>query len=395
MIIKRVITIVILAVFLFINVASIHAAPIISISNFDTDGSINTNMGHFTLNLDLKNSGDSCANAVTVSTNSIFLTNQDSDNGPTDICGTKTLDIILDIPPSTPAGTYPVSILGTYTDENNSKQYTFSQTINLYLNGNSYINAHIINSNPLDVYAGDTATISVLVENDGTSLAQSINGVLYANEPLEIKSAGSFFSVGSLQPKQSYTAEFSFEVPKNARSGIYPMNLALTYIENNQEKTKNIPLSFEIKKKATFETSDEGSDILYPKDSGKIIRIKVTNTGTEVAKEVKVQIQPQYPFTTDGSIRYITNLEPGSSSIVQFAIDIDKDATIGNYGTNMILDFKDSEGNELHDSVVTSLAIQNKSLLQILFVDYGYLWIIGLLIILFILIRISRRKQEK
>lgn len=380
--------------FIIIGMASVRAIPIVSVSSFDTDGSIDTSMNHFNLNLDLTNSGDSCAEAVTVTTNSIFLSEEDADNGLTDVCGSKTIEIVLDIPPNTPAGTYPIVITGTYTDVNNSKQYTFSDTINVYLNGNTDLNAHIVGAIPFDAYAGDTATVSILVENDGTLQAQSVHGVLSANEPIEINPAESFFSVGSLQPKQSYIATFSFDILKNARAQSYPMTLALVYTEKNKERTEDIPLTFEVKKKAMFETSDSGSDVLYPNDFGKIVRIRVTNTGTDVAKEVKVQIQPQYPFTTDGSIRYIANLNPGSSSVVQFAIDVDKAATIGSYGTNVILDFQDAQGNNLHDSVVTSLTVQSKSLSQVLFADYWYLWLLIEIVVIIVALRTINKKLK-
>ncbi len=395
---KKISIIALTFMFVLVLLEIAQAAPVVSVSGFDTGGSVYIDMNQFTLNLDLKNSGDSCAYAVIVTTNSIFLTDDNSDNEITEICKDETLGIILGMPPNIIAGTYPITIMGSYTDVNSSRQYTFSDTLNIYITGNSILNAHIVSSTPLDVYAGDTATISVLVENDGTSQAQSINGVLSANEPLEVKSAESFFSVGILQPKQSYNAQFSFDIPKDAQSGTYPMNLELQYVENNEEKTKTIPLSFEIKKRAMFETSDGGSDILYPKDSGKILKIRVTNDGTDVAKEMKVQMQPQYPFTTDGSVRYVDNLGPGQSSVVEFAIDVDKSATIGNYGVNLILDYQDSQGNNLHDSVVTSLKVQSKPLSQAIFGDYWYLWMLGEIVLIVFLIKkiiTPKNKQER
>ena len=197
-----------LALFVFLvlltMINSVKAAPMVSVSGFDTSGSINTDSNRIKLSLDLLNRGDSCAYSVTISTNSIFLSNKDSDNGPRDVCGRETFDIILDIPPNIVAGTYPIAISGMYTDANNSRQYTFSSSINLFIDGSSDIRAHIISSSPLNVYPGDTATISVLIENDGTLQAQSVRGVLSAKEPIEIKQAESFFSVGSLLPKQTW-----------------------------------------------------------------------------------------------------------------------------------------------------------------------------------------------
>ena len=103
---------------------------------------------------------------------------------------------------------------------------------------------------------------------------------------------------------------------------------------------------------------------LYPGDLNKIIHVRVTNIGTDAAKEVKIQVQPQFPFTTDGSIKYIDRFEPGQSTVVQFAVNVDKAATIGNYGVGLILDFQDPQGKVLQDIATTPLTVQNKGLLQ-------------------------------
>jgi hypothetical protein len=350
------------------------------------------------LTIELENSGDACAKDVIVTAvaNAPFITDQTPSSNPITICngqfGKAHLSLILES--NTIGGTYPLTLVVNYLD-NSTGAYTFSNTINLLVEGNSDLNAHIINSNPLDVYPGDTATISVLVENDGTVQAQSISGVLSSKDTLEIKSAQSFFSVGSLQPKQSYIASFSLDVPKDAQAESYPMALSLVYSENDETKNKDIPLIFDVKKRALFSVSDGGSDILYPKDSGKIIRVNIRNIGTNAAKELKIQVQPQFPFTTDGSIKYIPDLEPGQSDVVEFAINIDKDATVGNYGISLILDFKDSQGNSLYDTATAPLTIQNKGVFQKVFIDYWYLWILLELIAVIMLLRVSRKKGEK
>ena len=367
----------------------------LSITNLN-DNYIDANTNHFVLDLELENSGYSCARAVTISVqaSSPFVTDFSPTTYPTDICDHDNIEIPLRLDPNAVGGTYPLTLTVSYTDDNSTNVYTFTNSMNLLVRGNSLLNAHIVNSNPINVYPGDTATISVLIENDGTFQATNINGVLTANQPLEVKSAQSYFSIGTLQPKQSYIATFSIEVPKDVDAIAYPLILSIRYSDARDTQSRTIPLFFQVKKKAIFKTIDAGSDILYKNDNNKIIRLKITNTGTDIAKEIKVQIQPQFPFTTDGSMKYIDELLPGQSNIIEFAINVDKDATIGNYGVDLILDFKDPDGNLLQDSSTAHLQIQNKGFFRAVFIDYWYLWLIALLIIILIVIRIIRRRKS-
>ncbi len=388
--------IVCIALFLMITVPTASASPSLSVSDYDTN---NPDIGKsFDLDIKLRNNGDSCATAVTITPQLTFPFNPDDTltSDAVDICSgnreTITLPLIVD--PSASGGSYPIPLLIVYRDELNIA-HSFTNSVTVYVSGNAELNAHITKSNPLKIYPGNTATISVLIENDGTFEAQNINGVLSFDNSLRVMPNQNFAYIGSLKPKQSATADFSIEIPKDAQAQNYPMHLALSYIEDGNAKTKNISLVLNVEKKALFQASNNDRSTLYPNSLGKTVDIKLTNTGTATANQIKIQLQPQFPFTTDGSIKYLNNLSQGESRDVQFVVNVDKSATVGTYALDLVIYFKDDQGNILQDTTTASMTIKKESLSQKIFIDYWYLWIIVPIGLIFILVKLLRKKQEK
>lgn len=377
-----------------------QASPILSVSDYRTDPTPTIGKS-FDLKIELSNDGDSCANSVTITPQISlpFTSDKVLTSDPVDICADdkETIEIPLIVDSSASGGSYSIPLLIVYTDEQNAP-HSFTSSVTVFISGNSNLNAHIIQSNPLKIYPGNTATISVLIENDGTFEAQDINGVLSVDSPLTIIPNQNFAFISSLKPKQSATAVFSIEIPKNVQAQSYPMHLTLSYTENGNAKTKEIDLILNVEKKALFQASNIGEtsgSTLYPNSLGKTVNLRLTNIGTATANQIKIQLQPQFPFTTDGSIRYIDTLSQGESQDVQFVVNVDKSATVGTYALDLVIYYKDDQGNILQDTTTTSITVTKENLLKKIFVDYWYLWLIALIVVIFILVRFLRKKQEK
>lgn len=383
-------------VIIFTFLSFVSARPFITISDYSVDrGQLYAEDNYFVLRVTMENSGNNCASSVTVTVQPSrpFINDEFLSTEPIDICGShETVELPLKLEPNTVGGTYPLTLSVSYSDPNETNVYSFTNTINIFIKGISEINAQIINSNPINIYPGDNAGISILVENDGSYTAESIKGRLVSNSGLDIKQSNSFFYIGTLMPKQSYIASLSVEIPKDNSSQAYNMILNLEYLENKNQKIKNIPLFLNVKSKALFKASESQSDKLYSNNYNKIARFKVTNIGSGLAKEIKVQMQPQFPFTTDGSIRYVNHLYPGESQTVEFVVNVDKAATVGNYAADLMFNFKDEQDNNMQDSISVPLYVQQKGIFQVIFLDYWYVWLIVIIIIVIILINRLRHK---
>ena len=388
---------------IFVSMAmSVHAAllPNVMVSEFSVK---NGEMGvgkNFILVLTLKNTEPAaCAFAVssTLQANPPFIMNGVNTASSDKLCfgETKIIEFPMRIDPTANGGSYQLTISNTY-ETSLLAQFSNSNTITVFVNGTPNINAHIVGSAPVDVYPGDTATITVNVQNDGSFAAQSVSAKLIAPSPLEAKWSGSYASLGTLDAKQGKNVVFTVEVPKNAAAKDYPVSLELNYQDETLSgQKKEFPLTFHVTKKAFFETTPDGSDALYANDNLKVYTLYLKNTGTDAARKVKVKLQPMFPFSTDGSVRYVELLEPGKSVPVDFVVNIDKDATVGSYGLDLILDFEDEQGKTLHDTAKVSLAVESKSIFRAVVLDYWFLWVVIAFVAFMIIKKKSAKKSDK
>ncbi len=311
-----------------------------------------------------------------------------------DLCdtGRATVKFPVRVDPSATAGTYPIKIVSNY-ESITFVQFSSTSTINLYIEGGPKIRAVITDSQPLDIYPGDVATITFTVENSGDFQARAITGTLSASDPIEVKWSKSTSLIPQLNPHQSGTMQFAFEVPKNAEAIPYPLKLELQYIdENSMSHTNSFTYKLEVSPKAMFNAVDEGSEKFYSNQDGRVLKLGIQNIGTETAHEIKVRLLPQFPFSLDASSRYIEEIQVGQREPVEFSVNIDKDATPGTYVMDVLLDFEDSQGVKFQDTAKVVLSVGEKSVIRGVFADYWLVWVIVAIVVIVI---VGRRLTKK
>jgi hypothetical protein len=285
------------------------------------------------------------------------------------------VDFPVKIDPTSTGGFYQLTVTNNF-ETTTLAQFSSSSTLNVFIQGSPDINTYIINSNPADVYPGDTAQITVMIENDGTFLAQSLTAVLHAETPLKVKWANSIAALGAIDSRQSKTADFLVEVPKDASSHDYHVNIIVDYLDENlEEKTKSTDLIFHVARKAKFEAY--GNNAFYPNQDSRSADFIFNNTGTNTAKKLVITLIPQYPFSTDGSSRYIDVLNPGESNPIELIVNTDKNAKPGVYGLKLLVDFEHPEGKDFQDTTDIPLTIKSNGFFRVVFLNYWFLWVLA------------------
>jgi len=386
------------ALLLLMSTVYADSKPNVVVTGFKIkEGSANVGKD-FTLQATLANiQSGTCAKDITTSIESgfPFIMKGVSTIPSGDLCAdeSRIAEFPMKVDPTANGGFYQVKISNTY-QTSTYIQFSSSSTLNLFVDGSPEINANIISSEPIDIYPGDTGILTIKIENDGNFEAQSINFVLTAAKPVEVKWAKSQNSIEALEPRQSRTFEFAVEVPKNAEAKSYPLLLALTYFDENKAKqNKNFNFNLLVKKKAEFETSDDGSDSLYANTASRSVKLQLKNTGTDTARKIRAKILPQFPFSTDGSVRYIEILDVGKSEPVEFTVDVDKDATPGKYTLDMHVDFEDAQGKKLQDTTQVVLDLKSKDFFRSVFADFWYLWLVAAALATMMLRKKSKTKK--
>ena len=269
------------------------------------------------------------------------------------------------------SGTYPVSVSSAY--EKRFTKLTESNTVNVQVGGAPSFNATITSSAPVDIYAGDDAKVAVTFQNTGSSMVQSARATA-TSSGIVVKWAGSTQDLGSIAARGSATAYFNIEAPKNIAVGSYPLDVVLDYTsENKSIGSTSFRFMVPVSPKADF-TAASASPVLVSGEK-KEVAITLSNTGTEEAKKLKVRIKPMFPFSTDGTVRYLDSLPAGSSANITYLITVDKDATAGNQLLSFQVDFEDPQGKQMSDTADFALSVRALTLVDQVSAVW-YVWIV-------------------
>ena len=290
------------------------------------------------------------------------------------------------------SGTYPVSVITTY--EKRFTKLSESNTINVRVGGSPSFVASVSSSNPEDIYPGDDAKVSVTIHNHGSSLVQSAIANA-SSKGIDVKWSGSTQVIGQIPARSSATAQFSIKTTKDLAPGIYPLDITLSYTgEDRQNGTTVFHFEIPIKEKADFEVSYPAKKSLYFGGT-QITNISLKNTGTQQAKNIKVRLKPLFPFSTDGTVRYIDSLDVGESVDLVYAITVDKDATEGSQLSSVLIEFEDPQGKVFSDSADFSINVRPSTLMEGIGPFIPYIGLICLFVILFVLKKVYSKLKKK
>ncbi|VVB57849.1 Uncharacterised protein [Candidatus Anstonella stagnisolia] len=272
------------------------------------------------------------------------------------------------------SGTYPISVATTY--EKKFTKLSESNTINVRVGGSPSFTASVSSSSPVDIYPGDSAKATVTFQNIGSSRVTSARATATSNY-IEVKWAGRTADLGEIPARGSASATFSFEAPKNLPAGNYPVSVLLEYAgEDKAAGSAQFEFSVPIKAKADFEARSASGALLAGQKRETQIAIK--NTGTQDARKLQVRIKPLFPFSTDGTVRYIDYLAAGEEKNLTYLITVDKEATQGEQLIGVLVDFEDPQGNKMSDSADFAMPVRAPTIAEEL---TGY-WYVGALVLI-------------
>ena len=271
------------------------------------------------------------------------------------------------------SGTYPVSLATTY--EKRFTKLSESNTLNVQVGGSPSFVASVTSSNPVDIYPGDSAQVTVSFQNTGSSLVQSARATA-SSSGITVKWAGKTQDVGQILARGSANAVFNVEAPKDLKAGIYPLDVVLEYTGEDRENGQ-AEFSFwvPVRPKADFAGSSDGA-FLMPGQK-KEVGIQITNTGSDEAKKLSIRLRPLYPFSTDGTVRYMETLAPGETKTLTYVITVDKEATSGGQLLGLLIDFEDKQGKKYSDSPDFAMEVRMPTLVDDLFA-YWYLVVMAI-----------------
>jgi hypothetical protein len=211
----------------------------------------------------------------------------------------------------------------------------------------------------------------------GKTLTFPITGKLRSlTEFIEVQSSEQIIEALRSGQRSSNPMEFAIEVDNDAPYGEYAMviDLVYPYQENvgvgaegidpilglrgfRQSSlfcmlSQSINLSVVVKSKADFEVVDVDADLNAGQQGG-TIKVTYRNIGEEPTKDAIARISLFVPFSSTDDQASLGTLGPGDEKTVAFKLDVNDDATIGNYSINSEVKYTDLKGNSVISETVS------------------------------------------
>jgi len=348
-----------------------------------------------TLAISLKDIADVCAEKVSAQVTAAFpLSVQGPDSQYIEtLCqkgnftdGSASFKVYVD--PLAVEGSYQLALATTY--QKSFLTYAESNPITVRVQGTPQLDAFVVASTPQDAYPGDDATITIRIDNTGTAPVTSATATL-SSPSLEVKWAGATQQLGQINARSSAQAQFTVEAPKNLPAGTYPLKLKVDFVQlDGTIATKQFSFNMPVKPKAEFSAADaDGTPITI--GESRLKQLNLTNTGSQAAVKLKAVIKPVYPFTTDGTIRYVESIAPGETKTLDYTLSSDKQANEGTQVLSLTLNWEDQAGKQFTQTIDFPLKTTPKTLLQTL----TEMWYFGAIIIIIAVVMVFKRKKKQ
>lgn len=247
-----------------------------------------------------------------------------------------------------------------------------------------------------DIIPGEITKISIGLDNNGDEDIEDVSVVLdLTNVPFAPFDSSSEFSFDEIREDKTKFAEFEIIALNNAKSGIYKIPLIITYVEDDEMKTKNSLISIVVNSKPIIDVNVD--DALLLKGQGNEILVKVTNKGLSDAKFVEVEIGSSTYFNLLSSERqYIGDIDSDDFDSVKLKVFFNEN-TPNKVNLPVTVIYKDDLNKEYREDFNINLNVYTeKRAIELGLMDKnkapGYIFGITLIVVLYFVYRRLKKK---
>jgi len=243
----------------------------------------------------------------------------------------------------------------------------FSISVNAATPGNNYLVLWGVKTYPDVIYSGDNFTFSFQIYNvwdhDADDVYVQIQGAypLMQLSPAKVKHIDTIESSYKLSSERIY---FDLHVDENAIAGTYPLTVTTTYrtrelvsgmgglTSKDTTYTESSSIYIIVKGKPKIGISSSVKPEKIQPGTISSLTLKISNDGTDTAKDIKVNIEDTLEFRSLGTSRniYVGDIEPKSSSTITVQMEADKQADAGVTKVPLTIEYSDKNNNTYTNS---------------------------------------------
>ncbi|MFP4625269.1 MAG: COG1361 S-layer family protein [Natronomonas sp.] len=206
--------------------------------------------------------------------------------------------------------------------------------------------AFAIESVESDLRVGDDGTVRGQLENTGETTAYNVVASLEAgSETIDVLEPR--FAVGTLEAGESARVEYDVDVSDSARGGPRQFTLEPEYRNAADDKRTGDPIDLTANVDSKLDefgvepleaTMEAGSD-------GELV-LSVTNDRSETFTDISAKLFVESPISVSDDEAYISELEPGETGEIAFAVGVDGSTMEKPYPVEVDFRYEDSDGDD-------------------------------------------------
>lgn len=305
----------------------------------------------------------------------------------------KYYNYTIEIPNTTPSGTYTITFTATYmlytTQE--TEVASSSMPVSFYVNGNPAITVQASNPQPSTLYTGYNQSLSLAIQNTGYGTARNVSVTVSGSRGLSVLSSVRSFFISNLTRGAEQVEPIL--ISANGTDNVYLIVNTTYYSARLNRRFSNTQrINISVAPSAQFAIDSEGqSPGIGMTDVP--VNFRITNTGTSPAEELQLNLETPYPITPIASSAYVNELEPGASTNVTFFVSIDTAGVPGNYPVTLYEQWKQPSGSinqQFTGSDNYFVAVGETSSAVSAYETYA----IAIIVVLIIIVSIYRRRAR-
>ena len=247
---------------------------------------------------------------------------------------------------------------------------------------------------PAEINPGTKASLEIKFKNIGYSTISLLNARLLAKYPFTPIDSDLNEYINELKPGETVTTHFNFAVDSTAPSSYYEIPLILRYGDEFGSHVKNTTIGITVKGEPRIfiqEIIFEPSKLTIGTEG--LFMIRLINTGTESAEDVKIRISGAKDILTEEH-QFIGEIAPGKSQTATFGVAVDEEAEIGKHGLKISSFYEDKFGKSYNNSKIYEISIFSTEPFIPMEYLYALIVIVVLSIIVYVIITVRFKKEE-
>jgi hypothetical protein len=253
------------------------------------------------------------------------------------------------------SGTYYLPLLLNYSYLDTAERYAADTikytyrleniTIGLPITIKSEVVIDVLSAEAEHLNAGTEGYINLTFRNTGSDDGQKTVVKITRNGNSPVTPVDSSVYIGDFPAGSTFTCLYKVAVSDSAEQQTYPVNAVVEY--ENQEgdyvSSRSVTIGIPVGGKADFAIVSPPAE-MHP-GNRRTISVEYRNTGDITVYGAQARISAVDPFSSTEDIAYIGDLNPGESRTVNYAISVDRTATVKEYGLDSEIRYRDALDN--------------------------------------------------